>query len=352
MMNLLAASPLLLALWGCRPVRPLTALDRESLSLERCLPLRGLMALVVLIHHLAQNTDSGALLRVYLNVGALPVSVFFFLSGYGLMRGAMTRSAYGRGFILRHVPPLAALLLAVLGLFSLLYAAMSRPLGLSALFGRILSGDPILVILWYVMVLILFYIAFGVFARLFPGRPGKLLAAMACFCLSYQGVCLCRTVGQWWYNSCQLLPLGMAWALYEERIDALLKKRWLPITLFCVLGFACVYQRFDAIYALHPGFGMRFAILAVENVLFTCGVVLMLKKLRIGNVLLRFLGGISLEFYVLQGLMLLLFRSGLIRIADDLIYAAAVIASTTALAALIHPLYAAAVRRYRQSIEK
>ena len=109
---------------------------------------------------------------------------------------------------------------------------------------------------------------------------------------------------------------------------------------------------YDAIYALHPGFGMRFAILAVENVLFTCGVVLMLKKLRIGNVLLRFLGGISLEFYVLQGLMLLLFRSGLIRIADDLSYAAAVIASTTALAALIHPLYAAAVRRYRQSIEK
>ena len=118
MMNLLAASPLLLALWGCRPVRPLTALDRESLSLERCLPLRGLMALVVLIHHLAQNTDSGALLRVYLNVGALPVSVFFFLSGYGLMRGAMTRSAYGRGFILRHVPPPAG--------FGLLYHKAPR----------------------------------------------------------------------------------------------------------------------------------------------------------------------------------------------------------------------------------
>ena len=351
MIDLLAVLPILLALWGCRPVRPLTALDRDSLSLERCIPLRGLMALVVLIHHITQNTGSGVLLRVYMYV-SVPVAVFFFLSGYGLMRGAMTRSAYGRGFILRHALPLAALLLAVLGLFSLLYAAMSKPLGLTALFSMILYCDPILVILWYVLVQLLLYIAFGVFARLFPGQPGKLLAAMVCFCLVGQGICLSRYVGQWWYSSCQLLPLGMAWALYEERINALLKKYWLLLTLFCVLGYLCIFQCFDAIFALHPGFGMRFVLLTAKNTLFTFGAVLILKKLRIGNAVLNFLGRISLELYMMQGLMLLLFRSDLIWIADDFLYAVAVIASTTALAALIHPLYASAVRRYRQAIKK
>ena len=198
--------------------------------------------------------------------------------------------------------------------------------------------------------LILFYCAFGILARLFPGQPGKLLAGMALFCFAYQGICLKRFVGQWWYNSCHLLPLGMAWALYEERINTLLKKLWLPATLFCLLGFAFIYQFFDAIFGLHPSFGMRFALLWINNLLFTCGVVLVLKKLRIGNAALGFLGRISLELYLLQGLMLLLFHSPLIWIENELAYALIVIASTAALAALLHPLYAAAVRRYRKLI--
>ncbi|MCR5576197.1 MAG: acyltransferase [Oscillospiraceae bacterium] len=350
MMNLIPALAILLALWGCRPVRPLTALDRDSLSPERCLSLRGIVAMVPILHHLAQNTESGALLHFYLYFGPPHMSVFFFLSGYGLMRSMMKKSGYGRGFILRHVPPLAALLLAVLCLFSLLHAAMSDPIGVPELFMRIFSDDLIMVIYWYMLVLILFYVAFGLLARLFPGQPKKVLVGMVLFCLAYQGICFARLVGQWWYFNCQLMPIGMAWALYEEKIDAFLERFWLPAVLFCAVGYACLYQFFDAIFALAPGYAMRFAILAASNVLFCGVVILMMKKLYIGNGVLRFLGSVSLELYLLQGPMLLLFHSPLIWIENEFVYALAVIASTVALSALVHPLYTAAVRRYRKKI--
>ena len=349
-MDLLLPALALLALWRCRAVRPLSALYEDALSREACLPLRGLMALAVLLHHIAQQTAAGRFFRLFLYVGVLPVSVFFFLSGYGLMRGCLTGRYEQKRFLLRRLTPLLALTLLALCLYALCAAAAGDPLGPSALLGRFLAADPILIILWYVPVIALFYLAFALFLRLFALRPGRLLLAMALFCLGWQLLLGLRGAGQWWINSCHLLVFGMAWALFEQRLRPLVRRAWLPLFLACALGFLLLWKYFDPLFALRPSYGTRLLILLVRGVLFTAGCFLLLGKLRLGNPALRFLGERALALYVLQILPLYLFRSALLWIGDDLLYALAVIAADVLAALLLYPPRRA--RRRRLAFDK
>ena len=346
MIDLLPLGLAALALWGLR-FAPFPADGEDALSPARCLPLRGVMAVLVLLHHLAQQTEGGRLMRSFLYFGALPVSVFFFLSGLGLMRGFLRRADYARGFLRRRLGALALLLLPVLALFALVYAALGEPTGLAGLLGLIASGDPILVILWYLPVQGVFYLAFGLLARVFPARPGRLLAGMAGFCLAWQLALALLGAGQWWYNTCQLLPLGMAWALFEPRLRPVLRRFYWPLLLAAAALFALLYQFFDAIFALAPGPWMRLGLLCVRNVVFTLCAVLVMYRVRLGNPASRFLGARAAELYALQGLPLLLFHTALCPIGSELGYSLAVLAATVLLAALCHPLYAAALRRLR-----
>lgn len=334
-----------LALFGCRLVRPLSAHYEDALSREVCVPLRGWMALLVLLHHIAQQTESGRLLRSFLYLGQLPVSVFFFLSGYGLMRAAMTKRDYGDRFLQRHLLPLLAQLLAVLGLFRLVYAALGEFPEPFALLRLIFTGDPILVILWYLPVLGLFYLAAGLCLRLFPGRPGALLAVTAGFCLLYQGLCLALSVGQWWFNTCELLPFGMAWALYEDRLRLTLSRFWWPAAAGLALLFVLLYQFFDPLFALRPTAAARFLLLSLRNISFGLLVAALMYKFHLKGRLLRFLGGISLELYTTQGLALLLFHSGRFAIDNEFVYALAVLLGTATLAAALHPLHVSLKKR-------
>ena len=344
-MDLLLPALALLCLWRARPVRPLAAFHEDVLSLRACVPVRGMMALLVLLHHIAQQTGAGRFFRLFLYVGILPVSVFFFLSGYGLMRGCLSGRYAGAGFLRRRLPPLLIPALLALCLFSLCTLAAGEPTGPLALVRLIFAADPILVIHWYVLVLLLFTLAFGVCLRLFGARPKRLLLAMALFCLAYQLALALRGAGQWWIDSCQLLVLGMAWALAGERLTPAVRRAWLPLFLGCGLAFLLLWKYFDAVFALWPGYWMRLLLQILRCCLFTACCLLLFMKLRFDNPALRFLGERSLELYVYQILPLYLLRSGAVRIRDDLAYALAVAAAAVLIAALLHPLTQALRKR-------
>ena len=80
MIDLLPLSLLLLLLCRARPVKPLSAFDGEGLSLQAAMPLRGALALTVVLHHLAQRhsevpykrtADTAGIQLVYLDARLL-----------------------------------------------------------------------------------------------------------------------------------------------------------------------------------------------------------------------------------------------------------------------------------------
>ena len=60
--------------------------------------IKGLLALLIIIHHLSIYIKDTILLKVFTIVGVIAVSAFFFYSGYGLMTSYLKKENYLKDF--------------------------------------------------------------------------------------------------------------------------------------------------------------------------------------------------------------------------------------------------------------
>ena len=349
LIDLLPLTLIILLFYKAKPVKALRGFNENYLDIVPCRSVRGFYALVIMFHHLSQQTESGSLFRVFLYLG-YTVSVFFFLSGYGLMKKLTTDSGYRKGFLRKHLPQLLLPLLFVFLVFKLLYALNGEQLSLACFLFLVVNGDIIMCIFWYMITLFLFYFAFGVLLLVFKTSKQAVLVGMTVFCLLYTGLGIQLGFGQWWYMSSHLLVVGMAWALYEDRILSFCKKGYWPCLLLFSFAFLFLWQFFDQIYALRPAPGTRLGILMVRNFVFTLAFVLFTMKVKLGNPILDQLGRVSLELYMLHPVFLFLFHSRFIYIESDFLYCLAVIAATIISARIFSDPYKALCKKYRRLI--
>lgn len=103
----------------------------------------------------------------------------------------------------------------------------------------------------------------------------------------------------YWYGTSHLLVLGVAWASWETELTSFLKKHfWSVGLLMAALVLACYFFSRD-----QEGESL------IKRAMYVCFAVLalcMLMKLRIMNPVLHFLGRISFEIYLYQGLFITL----------------------------------------------
>lgn len=147
---------------------------------------------------------------------------------------------------------------------------------------------------WYVYALIIFYIAFYVFARLTHSneRTGIYLIL---FTLFY--IVLFRAIGfgGFWVSSIPSFVIGFYAAVYQSRIKNFISSHstsfYLTLLFFLLLSaIAAVYQR------------NIFQILITTAVAINVYVIMLRFKLP-QNPVINFLGKISYEIYLMQGFM-------------------------------------------------
>ncbi len=70
-------------------------------SLDAMISLRGFAALGVILHHISQEQifQEKHVLSPFVNAGAYFVAIFFFCSGFGLIKSFDTKKDYLKGFI-------------------------------------------------------------------------------------------------------------------------------------------------------------------------------------------------------------------------------------------------------------
>ncbi len=339
MNRLIDLLPVLLAvllLYKCSVVKPAGTLREDYLSPHGCLSARGFFAVTVIMHHIAQYTSSGLLFHRFEYLGNMPVSVFFFISGYGLMRRLSSDAAYGKSILRRRLPKAAVPFFLAAAAYKLMCLCIGQEMSVGDMLGYLVNSGNSLCILWYFVVIAAAYFLFAVSALMFGGKPKAALISMVLCWAAYVIAGSCTGLGEWWYNTVHLLPIGMAWALYEDNILCAVKKCWLPVTVFCISGFALIFTQYDSIYALCPTAWFHLTLAVLRNMFFTLGFVLITMKLRFGNRALDLLGKVSLELYAVQLIPLDLFHSEAIWIDSDLIYALAVLFTTVTVSVLIY----------------
>ena len=160
------------------------------------------------------------------------------------------------------------------------------------------EGKPIVSFSWFVPAVLTFYLAFWVLMKLCKQRYTAMVLGGAVWFAVYMVACMGLRWGQWWYISAFPVVAGMAWAVHGGAVDTLLK--------------------------------------ACAATLFTLVVMLALHKVRFGNPVLRWLGQLSLEIYLMQGLAIMLLRSRWIYIKTPVLYGGLILVLTVVFAAVVH----------------
>lgn len=80
--------------------------NSEGLSLQTCNVLKGMSILAVFVGHTSKLFTGFVLYKLYCSIGLFAVSLFFFISGYGLMYGYMHKENCTAGFARKRIVPI------------------------------------------------------------------------------------------------------------------------------------------------------------------------------------------------------------------------------------------------------
>lgn len=261
--------------------------------------LRGILVLLVIFHHLPVRGPEFCRL-VQAGCGRYAVGMFFFLSGYGLMTqyAERGRDAVMRGFLVKRMTKLLLpLLLADLvsyysGFFSVSWQEFVENWRM---------GEPLLKYTYFVVELALFYLLFYLAYR----WRRQQVALPLCFMGSLGLMAGFIALGwhpHWWISSLAF-PCGIATGYMHE---------WLGSRRLRVFGGALFLFLVAFTVPALAGIDMPKSAKLVRFTLLLCPLACLMVYLAwpvvcVPNPVVSFLGRISYEMYLLQGIAISLF---------------------------------------------
>ena len=287
------------------------SLNEEALSVSNTHALRGLLAVSIFLSHLWSHVLHPVSIMSYM--GSIGVGTFFFLSGYALTVSAWQRPHYFDGFIRKRLTRVGVPYV----LFLLIYTVTTILLcknSLNNILTQFMRGNPPSNS-WYIWLITGLYFVFYFLYRnssIAAGKPEKKKnLVLLVLLLSY--MIICRHVlhlFDWWYKTVIMFLVGCIIAQYQQEFEDYLQKYFLPniivttVLLLISLSFPAVCNRIGAAECLDVWF-VQDTMLGIFGTAF---VVLSCFKIEWSNAVSMFLGDISLEIYLVHGLMIEVFR--------------------------------------------
>lgn len=304
--------------------------------------IKGIFALMVVICHIwgqiSSEVNTGGFIihnlgRLFTIMGYISVSIFFFLSGYGLMsQHEKFGENYIKAFPKRNILSLYAINLFLIGLYCLFNVLMQVRLDLSILAFSLLYGNTIIPYGWYLQAIILFYIFFYISSLITKKHMEKIIIVF--FLLFIYCLVANKFLSLTWYECSFTFVLGMLFKIRKDRIDSIIKRHYTLFLTFAILLFLLSCFWGNKTFSL---IGIFLKI--ISTILFCFVIVLLAMKVNFKNPLTTFLSNIYLEIYALQGITIAFFRSNIVYVKDAYLYGATVILATVALAYIFHPVF-------------
>ena len=333
----------------------------DSTSLDAFMSLRGFAAIGVILHHISQEDafqqangyDKLGELPIFVNAGYLFVAIFFFCSGFGLIKSLETKPDYFNGFIKKRVVKTLVIpyYVSILIYGILRFATGERFAPLQWVTN--LTGITMMnTYAWYPIIAAILYIAFYLIFKNIKNR--KVCYILMAVVILLMGMLFCVNghfpwyagpknwwlsqtgelqskwwaqqmtwwfSGEWWINSCPAFLIGMLFAQFEDKIREWFKKcYWGKFVLILVITIAASFlsgfgqmhfgwwtewsgrgpdiDRKIATYFCVIPYSMMFAILTFTIML----------KYKASNPVSRFFGKNSLETYMMNLIAITAFR--------------------------------------------
>ena len=280
------------------------------MSVKKSKNILGLFSILIMMHHLGQKTSAAWVpaivrqhgLEVFVPIGYLLVSFFFFCSGYGLIKSMRTKEDYFKGFLVKR---LNRVLMAFI-ITEVIYLIVRIVNDVTEL--------PLNPYSWFIYTIIILYIGFFLIYRK-ENKSSFLL--MAVWILAYSVICYILIKGNWWMNATPVFLFGIYIADHEDKI-----KKKIPMIIVSGVIFVVTFflaENRDAIYRAMKisDYGIiNIATIILQIAACSCfSLVIYLfaslkpdsEKENVISKFLSFYGSMTLEFYLIHGLFVQMF---------------------------------------------
>ena len=314
--------------------------NKEYLSVESTSGLRGFLAIGIIFHHLSQWVTSGEEFSNFSYMGTYIVSIFFFLSAYGLYSQNENKKNYLDNFLVKRLSKILVPFFSISLIYMFYRFVNGQLMDLDFFANLFKKGSTIIYNGWFVDIIILMYIFFYISFKFFRNKSISIVINTI-FVIGY--ICLAIKLGYsvWWYNSALAFVIGLIWAKNQNKIDRFLDRYYIiAIILVTVLLFFSHKYNILLKY-IHLEDSYSYALAAnLDNIIFTIYLIIVfLKKINFSNMYLILLGSISFELYMIHGLVISMLGKTLVssRI-NDVIFTFFVLVLSLILAWIINKL--------------
>ena len=309
----------------------------NEISIDQSNYVKGILSLIIFFHHFSPEVGGS----IFSEQGALAVSVFFFLSAYGLTKGWLKK--YSKQIICINIPQLI-----LISLFSIIYKCIYL-----YLIGDVLSYKEIIigaltgmkVLNWFFPVIILLYVLFALSIvisskiSMFSSSVKMVVCNIILvtilsgifFYLFIKGIILLH-----WLISLYAFPLGIIVSVLES------KKNYLKRSIFGIITLLFILLLFLSGYLNANGdslIRMIKMLIYYTNSLIVCYLAYYLVQGKASKCVLGKIGSCSAEIILTQNMALTMFRNDKIYINNNIIYFLMTMITQVMLVIVLLPVY-------------
>jgi len=261
--------------------------------------LKGLFIIIVVLHHLSQRMDPGLLLPFHY-VGYLSVGVFFYISGFGLIKSSIAKNNYLDNFIYNKFIQIYVPLMLVNAITLFIISTNSNNFSIQDIAIYIISFKLLDETLWFIITICIFYFLFWISFR----KNTNIKALLSITFLIFLYVVFCKLIHQpsWRYISSISFIVGIYHAFYEKHLRFLLSTHYYLILLLSVVLFTVAF------FLENLGIAWNITVF-LSCILFSTSVIILFLKIQPNSRIFNFIGNISLEIYLLHIKIMALFAS-------------------------------------------
>ena len=259
--------------------------------------LKGYAIMVIIIHHLVLRMSRPGILLPFRIGGYLGVTIFFFLSGYGLVCASEKREKnYSKGFMKKriekvYVPAVFAQLVYMIILllcFDYDYSPAGFIKGTFSLY-------PIDTSQWYIIALFIWYFTFWLLLKLDISWNKRIIALFVTAAI-YIAMCSILGLTKNWYDTALCFPLGVTFAVYREKLVCFFQKNILIIPLALIVFGVTV------LFSFGKENSTALILRMISTISFIAIIIIFIRLFDVSsNKLAAYIGTISLECYLVHG---------------------------------------------------
>ena len=262
----------------------------STCSKEKMPAIKFFMAIVIVLGHLSVRVMSDWI-QPFRFWGAPFVSMFLFVSGYGMWHSYLSHFGISFASVLKRVWKLALPYLLTVCLYFIIVRIPGEETNLN-IWDAVLTGTSKQSHLWFVFAIVYLYLAFYLCTRF----RSKSAIIVSLFALVSTTIILLRQIGydRCWWVSLLAFPTGCLYSMFQEKVNGIIFKNRLAYCIAMAVAIAGVAISYLLNIEIVYSISHIFIPIAIAM------VVIQLPIEKLNNRFTLHLGSISYEIYLCQ----------------------------------------------------